>query len=697
MRYPAAAILLGILTILLSAFWSAGDSAAQKGGAGGPSVSVELDVYWVSNPENVRIQSSLGEGPYFEAWVQFTPPQWGLAADADIPDGAQVGDSWVSGNIGVGWGDNPPCNFQTNHNLQWLDATTDNSPGNSFGYDPAINPIWDPTWPGYDIMGSGLERAVEQYPDFLNTMFPGITPRARYYVHTTTGGGETISQYLIFEPGTALPGLPPFDPGDGYPALIVDNDPTAPPEPGHSHTVDICTPWQSEDNFWAYSGDNPGTAADESGIAVRTNPADWGNYPFRTFVRDRPDADGDGIENHLDTCPYDPNWDEHPSDGSGPDGDGLDSACDPFWDVTNDDEDGDGYVNRGDNCPLVANGLSEDNQADDDGDGIGDACDDNLGSVDGPGDDYWWDYWVEVSGDSDMDNWSDAFERIVGSDPNNPYSYPEHLRADPAKCSDGVDNDLDGLVDGYDPGCDVDDDGVVNAFDACPDNPEDWDGFEDADGCPDNDNDMDGIWDWEEQWTDTGVWCANIPEDFDSYHDWDGCPDPDNDRDGFPDATDECPGTDWTAGPDGIADSGDEPLNELSVPIQTKEDYDGVLDIDGCHDSPGDDYDLDGWTDELEALDIGTNPALACPLTAIGDDEEPDAWPPDFDDNRVINLGDVFNVLPPHFGSSPGMPDTDGDGVADWSPRRDLVPDGVINLGDVFMVLPPVFGTSCTP
>jgi len=64
--------------------------------------------------------------------------------------------------------------------------------------------------------------------------------------------------------------------------------------------------------------------------------------------------------------------------------------------------------------------------------------------------------------------------------------------------------------------------------------------------------------------------------------------------------------------------------------------------------------------------------------------------------NKVINLGDVFNVLPPHFGSSPSIPDTNGDGIIDWSPRRDLVPDGFINLGDVFMVLPPYFGYMCT-
>src|SRR5439155_781475 len=45
--------------------------------------------------------------------------------------------------------------------------------------------------------------------------------------------------------------------------------------------------------------------------------------------------------------------------------DGIDSACDPnplAFDGT--DADGDGYQNRGDNCPLVANGPFQDNQQD---------------------------------------------------------------------------------------------------------------------------------------------------------------------------------------------------------------------------------------------------------------------------------------------------------------------------------------------
>ena len=81
---------------------------------------------------------------------------------------------------------------------------------------------------------------------------------------------------------------------------------------------------------------------------------------------------------------------------------------------------------------------------------------------------------------------------------------------------------------------DRDRDGIVDDDDACPDDPEDRDGFEDSDGCPDPDNDQDGI-------PDPADRCPDDPEDRDGFQDQDGCPDPDNDRDGVPDTQDRCP------------------------------------------------------------------------------------------------------------------------------------------------------------
>lgn len=81
---------------------------------------------------------------------------------------------------------------------------------------------------------------------------------------------------------------------------------------------------------------------------------------------------------------------------------------------------------------------------------------------------------------------------------------------------------------------DRDEDGVPDSADACPDKPEDRDGFADQDGCPDEDNDNDSV-------LDANDACANEAEDRDGYEDNDGCPDPDNDGDTVLDVDDACP------------------------------------------------------------------------------------------------------------------------------------------------------------
>jgi len=54
---------------------------------------------------------------------------------------------------------------------------------------------------------------------------------------------------------------------------------------------------------------------------------------------------------------------------------------------------------------------------------------------------------------NDGDDFSDAAEKLFGSDPTNPNSVPEHDIPNPGSCTDGSDNDLDGLTDSADPGC----------------------------------------------------------------------------------------------------------------------------------------------------------------------------------------------------------------------------------------------------
>ncbi len=122
--------------------------------------------------------------------------------------------------------------------------------------------------------------------------------------------------------------------------------------------------------------------------------------PFdRLYMTRRQDTDGDGVIDSLDGCLYDKNKtapgvcgcggldldldvdntidciDNCPgvvnSDQADADGDTIGDACDPCPDDPANDADGDSVCGDMDNCPDVANS----DQADADGDTIGDACD----------------------------------------------------------------------------------------------------------------------------------------------------------------------------------------------------------------------------------------------------------------------------------------------------------------------------------
>ncbi len=144
---------------------------------------------------------------------------------------------------------------------------------------------------------------------------------------------------------------------------------------------------------------------------------------------------------------------------------------------------------------------------------------------------------------------------------------------------------------------DRDRDGIKDNDDRCPDDPEDFDGFEDGDGCPETDNDGDGI-------PDSLDKCPNEKEDIDDFEDEDGCPDFDNDKDGILDVNDKCPNVpedrDGFEDDDGCPDTdndGDGILDSLDQCPDKAEDKDGYEDTDGC---PDYDNDLDGIPDSVD-------------------------------------------------------------------------------------------------
>jgi outer membrane protein OmpA-like peptidoglycan-associated protein len=153
----------------------------------------------------------------------------------------------------------------------------------------------------------------------------------------------------------------------------------------------------------------------------------------------------------------------------------------------------------------------------------------------------------------------------------------------------------------FEPGMgDRDGDGIKDDVDKCPDDPEDYDGFEDEDGCPDPDNDQDGIPDELDS-------CPNEPETYNGYKDEDGCPDSvvrDRDGDGIPDDVDKCPDEpedfDGFEDEDGCPDPDNDKdgiLDKVDLCPNDPEDFDGFEDEDGC---PDPDNDHDRIPDKLD-------------------------------------------------------------------------------------------------
>ena len=336
------------------------------------------------------------------------------------------------------------------------------------------------------------------------------------------------------------------------------------------------------------------------------------------------DTDIDGFGDACDNCPFannDPQTDT--------DGDGVGDACDADADGDGVYDDGDAsgtpgdtpclpgqIVNCDDNCRLDPNF----NQADAEGDGLGDACDDD-----------------------------DDDDTVLDVDDNCPLvANRQQQDAD----SDGVGNACDNCLNVVNPlQFDTDGDGVLDGSDNCPldANPGqedvDTDGYGDpCDSCalipdpsqPQLDDDADLV----------GNLCDNCPTDANPTQvdsDLDGevaAGDLDDDGDGVADAIDNCPA--------------------VSDPLQLDGDGDGVGDLcDNCVgvQNVGQlDADLDSLGDACDNCTVDANLDQADnDLDSVGD-----ACDFDDDDDGIPDLNDNCE-----FVSNPSQSDGDSDGVGD--------------------------------
>ena len=319
-----------------------------------------------------------------------------IAADAGITNGAKVGG--VTGSTTVGLL-NGACTSSQPVEFILYDSTTDASqkidpvagsggPFANFVTDANSDSFADSTSPfvaKYPSFYAGYFDADLDYPGGPDGAVAPIQPRARYTGMTKVPalfGDWQLASLFLFDAGALAPFASDADngpgplgragraPSDAQAYVAILNDPVQITQTS-SLVTDLCTPLSLKVML---KGTTPGNQ-----VRAKTPPSN-GSRITGMWTFSQRDADGDGLENGLDTCPLNPNA------GADSDGDGIDNACDTSGGGT--DVDGDGFSNRADNCPQVANGGAAQRDGElatkyiiaaadggPKGDSIGDACD----------------------------------------------------------------------------------------------------------------------------------------------------------------------------------------------------------------------------------------------------------------------------------------------------------------------------------
>jgi hypothetical protein len=538
------------------------------------------------------------------------PDSWRIARGNVIDNGALMGRLTSTFVLSVLGG---RCNIGVPADIPMFDATTDTGDQISWVAN-GENLLVD-----YD--GNTMPDYIDHYPAYLHykyvdlgpwSLMPSLKPAARYAGHRylVPGAPATKLEYLLFDPHTWSE--------VGYWGILLLDNPVVNESPQWPSAItEFCEPlWldmafygktQGQGVLWNSPGvgmqfdvpsGQPGQIGDRRcrtdpgnplcGIVRSINPAaDTGLWNTGVGSQDTHLGDAytesyrdgyDGIPNSEDTCP----WHSDTLPPTDADNDGLFASCDPNDNQMNLDQDGDGFQNRQDNCPVAANP----DQADADGDMIGDLCDrpevgaecdnaidddkddnminDGCPAVGAPeagtqcdknnatDDDFDGKvndgcprigYYLTPDGeaindfvrdavclgtDSDGDGWCDADETLLGSNPWAIASVPENVVLDlrsPGTCANKA--WYAGVNDPTGAGPEVDDDGDTLTNAADPGCPATIPGDTDKDGVPDAFDNCRYVYNPEQVNTDLA-----IPGPLGSDSAGDAC-DPDNDNDGF--------------------------------------------------------------------------------------------------------------------------------------------------------------------
>lgn len=353
-----------------------------------------------ANPDIVVTTDFPAGGSIFSSVLSFIPGSFGLGecaannpggvaaacADVAVPNGAVVGEVASDTTLGLA---NNPCTTALHPSWDMMDATTDMSATVTFHDDPGDAD--DQGEQFEDADGNGLPDGVDLYPEYLTRLLrdlpynpadPGastpLQPIQRTYGQAVVASEDVSLQFATFPPGTKINGTQ-TNPAWGFMSVLVIQDTGDPGRVLEPSTItDFCAPNHGVTTLFGITRENDSTAAVEGGFTYITAPA-AGPTGSIVLASSEGDTDADGIEEPLDTCPFDASvdgWDPRNDSHVGDDDqDGIPNICDPSPDSADADHDGDGFQNRGDNCPLAPNS----NQSDLDRDDLGDVCDPEPG------------------------------------------------------------------------------------------------------------------------------------------------------------------------------------------------------------------------------------------------------------------------------------------------------------------------------